>query len=158
MSTTIATDKPAFDPYAPKTVVRRRRGGDEGRMVCPAHGTLGCHQQQPDGTTRCSFAQSKPDGSVLVDGDNRSRKLVYRAPDGEIFAVPNVRYNQPIAWQTESTRWYAAQCRERAAVLRSHGDKLMRMTADEMEAQATKLDSMASEMEDSAAQSKPIED
>jgi hypothetical protein len=115
-------------------------------MICRSHGTLGCFREQPDGVIRCSFDQSKPDGGVLIEGDNKTRTLTYRAPDGEIFVVPNVGYNQPLAWRIRTMQWQIERCRERAKGLAAQPSETSQSLSKDMEGQAVRLEAKLAEM------------
>lgn len=113
-------------------------------MRCSSHGE-GCIRQQPGGVVRCSFAQSMPEDGVLIEGDQKkSSRLVYRAPDGEIFVVPNIWYNQPIAWRIDHLKWLIERARSRARFLRAT-DKSLQL-AKELEEQAIRLEGELAEL------------
>ncbi len=116
------------------------------------HGTIPCWREV-NGEVVCAFDQSKPKDGVLVGPpevlteprDRHARILVYRRPDGAEVVVPNVHYNQPMAWRVEHLRWQAEQCRKRAHYhqTRTGAEKL----AAEMTEQAELLERRAREME-----------
>ena len=65
------------------------------------------------------FAQNIPDRDnwVLVRSDIHSGSLIYQHGEtSQRICVPNIWYNQPVAWRVDSMRFYAqraAECAER---------------------------------------------
>lgn len=69
---------------------------------------------------REGFRQSlgDPTGWTLNETDQQFGALVYRRGD-EVAVVPNVPYNQPVAWRIKEARWQAERQRERVATLKA---------------------------------------
>lgn len=87
-----------------------------------------------------------PDGWTL-QSESQSGCLVYRRGD-ETAVVPNIWYNQPVAWRIKAMEFAAERARERAAALRA--DPFPKAwAADDIrrqEEQARRLDGLAREM------------
>jgi hypothetical protein len=67
------------------------------------------------------FDQVPPKGSVYVSGGKFDSRLLFRAPDGTIYQVPNVPYNQRAEDRAAYSRFMAQMHDEEAARLLGNG-------------------------------------
>jgi hypothetical protein len=95
------------------------------------------------------FMQTLPSGNwTLTNPDKRAGQLRYREVEtGVEIVVPSIWYNQPVAWRADYFRFCAQRNREGAERLRGMKDAFRHGDADQMIAQALRLEEAASTMD-----------